>query len=62
MLDYRHIIGGAILAQWRCEPCGHISDEKPGEICLVCGSKNTRVVKIVSSGGKIKYIGKAEGK
>lgn len=49
------------MAQWKCEPCGHVSDEKPWEICLKCGSKNTAAIKIVIQGGRIKYVGRAEG-
>lgn len=39
------------MTKWKCEPCGHVSEEKPRELCLICGSENTAVVKIVIKGG-----------
>ncbi len=43
------------MTQWRCEPCGHASDEKPREICMKCGSKNSAVVKIIVKHGR-RYV------
>ncbi|MFQ5814975.1 MAG: hypothetical protein ACE5G7_00570 [Candidatus Hydrothermarchaeaceae archaeon] len=48
------------MAQWRCEPCGHVSEEKPGELCLMCGSKNSAVVKIIVKEGR-RHISRVEG-
>lgn len=47
-------------SKWKCEPCGHLTDEKPTEICLICGSRSTGAVKIVSQEGEIKHIGRGK--
>ncbi len=49
------------MAQWKCQPCGHVSDEKPGEICLICGSKNSAVIKIVTKSGRRQISGGGGG-
>jgi len=46
------MLGVLNLDQWTCEPCGHENDEKPRELCMVCGSKNSSVVKIVVKEGR----------
>lgn len=42
------------MAKWKCEPCGHVSEEKSGEVCLVCKSPTSAVVEIKSEKGKVK--------
>lgn len=46
------------MPKWKCEPCGHESEEKPGELCFVCRSPISSV-KLVKKEGKV-VIGKGK--
>ncbi|MFQ6105639.1 MAG: hypothetical protein ACE5NL_01030 [Candidatus Hydrothermarchaeaceae archaeon] len=43
------------MTKWKCEPCGHTTEEKPGEVCLICKTP-VSVVKTVAEHGKVKRI------
>ncbi len=44
------------MPKWKCEPCGHETKEKPGEVCFICSSPVSSV-KLVKKEGKV-MIGK----
>lgn len=47
------------MVKWKCEPCGHEIEEKPGETCLICRTP-IAAVKIVAKDGKIRRIEKLD--
>lgn len=39
------------MPKWKCEPCGHETKEKPGEVCFICSSPVSSV-KLVKKEGE----------